>query len=138
MDAHTCNHPLVPHTVWWMPTDGGPPIPMERGFDNLEDAHRFADKIIRGNSDRMSWLKIFRSDNESYTCYHWESPRKESPVETQKVKLEVDMEPLKEAFDNVALGFKDQGRAINRLKISQLLISLVVAADALAHLIASF
>lgn len=134
MEAHLCNHPLVPHTVWWMPDDDGPPVPMERSFDTLEDAEFFAHKIIRTNKDRMSWLKIFRSDNESYTCYRWEND-KEKPVETQKVKLEVDMEPLKSAFDNVALGFTNQGRSITKLWVFQGVTAGLVIFDLITRLL---
>lgn len=135
MDAHTCNHPLVPHTVWWWPNDGGY-VPMSRTFDNLEDADHFAQKIIRSNDERISWLKIFRADNESYTCYRWDNPKEnQTKPSEQKVKLEVDMEPMKEAFDNISLGFKNHGKAIRKLRAMQYALGLGLLADGLVHLL---
>lgn len=134
MEAHLCNHPNVPHTVWWWPFDETI-APSSRTFDDLEDADLFAQKIIRSNTERINWLKIFRADNESYTCYTWENPKKEK-MDAQEVKLEVDMAPFKEVFDNVAQGFADQGKTINRLKISQTIVSLILVVDMLGHLLA--
>lgn len=128
MDAHTCNHPLVPHTVWWWPIDETI-APLSRTFDNLEDADHFAQKIIRSNTDRISWLKIFRADNESYTCYMWESEKEKVMADTQNVKLEVDMEPLKEAFDNISLGFTNHGKAIRQLRLQQVVLSVFLIGD---------
>lgn len=115
MEAHTCNHPLVPHTVLY---SLGERADVSRPFSDLEGADQFAQKIIRQNSARLKWLKVFRGDNESYTCFYWQRPY-EVPVENQKVKLEVDMEPLQSAFDSVATGFKEQGKRIKWLTISQ-------------------
>lgn len=125
MEAHTCNHPLVPHTVEYSVGSGS----TRRPFDDLESADAFAQKIIRQNaSKRLVWLKIFRSDNESYVCFRWDNPKKENTtVEPQEtVKLEVDMEPLKEAFDNVAQGFKEQGQSIRRLQFFQGILATAV------------
>jgi len=123
-EAHTCNHPLVPHTVWyWLNGQKSEDGPVTRGFETLEAADIFAQKILRQNPKRLAWLKIFRSDNESYTCFRWDNPKKELSVEEQKVKLEVDMEPLKLAFDNVATGFAEQGKSIRRLWLSQVVLA---------------
>lgn len=135
MESHICNHPLVPHTVWyWLtgqrPEDG----PAYRSFDNLEDADIFAQKILRQNAERLSWMKIFRADNEAYTCFYWEN-KKEKAVDNETVKLEVDMEPLKEAFDNVALGFKEQGRSIRLLWGSQVGLAILVFGDILTRVL---
>lgn len=128
MDAHLCNHPKVPHTVIWCSEIKGAPSHMDRPFEDLEDALTFSHKIIRQNKDHLTWLKIYRSDNELYSCFVWEKP-KEDKVEVGKVKLEIDMEPLASAFENVAEGFKNQGRAIKRLTISQTVLGLTITID---------
>lgn len=132
MEAHLCNHPKVPHTVWWWPHDEVV-APSSRTFDDLEDADHFAQRLIRSNNERIDWLKIFRSDNESYTCYTWKNT-KEDKLDAQQVKLEVDMAPFQEVFDNVAKGFEEQGKAILRLKISQAITIVLLVLDAVGHL----
>lgn len=45
------------------------------------------------------------------------------------VKVEVDMEPLKLAFENVALGFTEQGTAIRRLKLSNIVLAALLVGN---------
>lgn len=119
MEAHLCNHPTVPHIVWYASIVGAKDSSVKRAFENLEDAELFAQKILRQNSNGLAWLKIHRSDNPLYCCYVWERAKTpEDLKEDNTVKIEVDIEPLKAAFDNIALGFKDQGKAIQKLGIS--------------------
>lgn len=133
MDAHLCNHPKVPHTVEWSFMDKSDIPRISDGlFENLEEAQPFAQKIIRQNKDHLSWLKIYRTDNELYSCFVWEAPRT-AKVESQKVQLEVDMEPLASAFENVAIGFTRQGNSIKKLQISQIILALTVAVDILTR-----
>lgn len=134
MEAHVCNHPKVRHTVEYHIGDAKPETAtVLREFDDLENADNFAQKIIRQTTGRLSWLKIYRSDNESYVCFRWDNPKGESNMTDNTVKLEVDMDPLKEAFDNVALGFKEQGKSIRRLWIYQGIVSAILSADLLWH-----
>lgn len=137
MEAHICNHPLVPHTVIWWGFEDDPMSSQTRRWDTLEEADLFAQRIIRSNPERLETLQIHRSDNASYVCYTWESPEKGTPVvkNEAKVTMEVDMEPFKEVFDNVAKGFADQGKAITRLKISQAITIILLVVDAIGHLI---
>lgn len=74
MTGEACQHPNEPHTVWYMPLDGGPPIPEQRRWDNRADALAFAERGIEkyAGTGKLAWVKIFRSDNESYTCFRWE------------------------------------------------------------------
>lgn len=123
MDAHTCNHPLVAHRVTYSLGKAS----VSKDFNDLEEAEIFAQKILRQNKGRLRWLKVNRADNDSYVCFRWDNPDKEQVVaEVQKVKLEVDMEPLKSAFDNVAEGFADQGRSIKKLKAMQVVFAAAV------------
>lgn len=39
------------------------------------------------------------------------------------VKLEVDMEPLKKAFENVSTGFKEQGQSIRKLQLTNIVLA---------------
>lgn len=133
MDAHTCNHPSVSHTVSWHLVDSEDSANPSKTFGHLEDADIFAQKILRQNKDRLLWLKIYRADNETYTCFVWNiPPRKKDDMaesEDMKVKLEVDMEPLASAFENVALGFKNQGASIKRLTYGQAILGTAVLID---------
>lgn len=134
MEAHTCNHPKVPHTViWWVETRG-PRAPSTREFDDLEAADIFAQKLIRQHKDVSAWLKIYRTDNEFYVCFNWDNFKKEMGVAGDNtVKLEVDMEPMKEAFDNIALGFKNQGTSIAKLWVFQGITAGLVITDLIAR-----
>lgn len=125
MDAHICNHPKVRHTVIYRLGKGE----VAREFPDLEDANEFAQKILRQNSSRLNWLKIFRSDNELYCCFVWESPKQKESIAEEKVKLEIDMEPLASAFENVALGFKNQGSSIKKLWFSQAILASLLVID---------
>lgn len=120
MEAHTCNHPLVAHTVSY--SLGSKHV--VRAFNDLEDADAFAQKVLRQDTARLKSLKIYRSDNESYICFQWEKDGATQSDET--VKLEVDMNPLKEAFDNVATGFGEQGKAIRSLQILSVVVLFLV------------
>lgn len=71
-----CDHADQPHTVYVGVEDGGPPVPIAHKFDNQEDALEFAGAI---NRTRVWLIKVFRSDNESYTCYRW-APDPEEPA----------------------------------------------------------
>ena len=65
-----CLHLEQPHTVWWMHEDIDPiPVPLEARFDNRADAIERARALSENPS--VEWIKIFRSDNESYTCWRW-------------------------------------------------------------------
>lgn len=125
MEAHTCNHPKVPHTVVWWPNDGDH-IPTSRGFDDLEDADHFTQKLIRTSSERIGRLKIARTDNETYVCYTWENPEKKNVADAGNIKMEIDMEPMKDVFDNISLGFENHGKAIRGLRMSQAAIGFAL------------
>lgn len=74
LDVGTCEHPDQPHTVWYWVEDGGPPVPNSATFDNLADALRYAEPGSRSASAYLlRWIKVFRSDNEAYTCWRWEN-----------------------------------------------------------------
>lgn len=134
MEAHICNHPKVPHTVTWMgDDDGSSPAPFSRTFDDLEDADIFSQKIIRSNTERISWLKISRADNETFVCYTWTNS-KEKKASEESVKLQIDMEPFKDVFDNISLGFQNHGKAIRRLRVSQTIVTLAL----ILHMVAEW
>ncbi len=69
-----CIHGTRPHTVMYWLADGGPPVPMIARFDSQPDAVDFAERCIQKDNPILRWIKIFRSDNESYTCWRWENP----------------------------------------------------------------
>lgn len=74
-----CQHPGQEHTVWWMWDTldlGGHPIPDQARFDTREEAVTFAERGVAKQKDdpRFLWVKVFRSDNETYTCWRWERP----------------------------------------------------------------
>lgn len=134
MEAHLCNHPKVPHAVEYKV--GEAVATVSRDFENLEDADIFAQKIIRQNPGRLRWLKIYRSDNSRYSCFFWENPEKERDMaSTQKVQLEVDMEPLASTFENIGIGFKEQGKSIRLLWGMQSAIGILIAGDIIARII---
>ena len=68
-----CAQADQPHTVWWWNSAeadaGGPPVPLSAGFDNQADALDAAEKLV--GKPGISWVKVFRSDNENYTCWRW-------------------------------------------------------------------
>ena len=76
-----CKHPNRPHTVWWWeqdaPIDHFIPVPLEARYDNRADAVAAAiklrDDVEAGRRSPLvvKWIKVFRSDNESYTCWRW-------------------------------------------------------------------
>lgn len=76
-----CQHADLPHTVWWWekdaPDDCFIPVPLEARFDNRADAVAAATKLRddveagRRSPLVVKWIKVFRSDNESYTCWRW-------------------------------------------------------------------
>jgi hypothetical protein len=116
MEAHTCNHPMVAHTVEYLLQSNSTkqPASVVTHFNDLEDADHFAQKIIRQNAGRLTSLKISRADNPAYSCFVWDNPRRDV-VDVEKVKLEVDMEPLKSAFETVNQGFKEVRTSIRNL-----------------------
>lgn len=74
-----CVHGDRPHTVMYWLADGGPSIPMIASFDSQPEAITFAESGINQNNPILRWIKIFRSDNESYTCWRWENPMPYNP-----------------------------------------------------------
>ncbi len=80
-----CKHPDEPHTVmWWDFNLNDPhqlrydiPMPMSTRFDNRDDAveaaTRIRDDVEAGRRSPLQtdWIKVFRSDNENYTCWRW-------------------------------------------------------------------
>jgi hypothetical protein len=103
-----CDHHDEPHTVWWMEDDGGPPVPMERVFDDQADALQFAGFLKRdgkpeGPPKTLLWVKVFRSDNESYTCYQWSAPKPAfEPDETVRIE-QLPPRPARD-FSSVLVG----------------------------------
>lgn len=69
-----CAHEDQSHTVMYWVEDGGPPIPMMAKRDTLEKTLAFAHSGIKQDNVLLRWIKIYRSDNEGYTCWRWENP----------------------------------------------------------------
>lgn len=72
-----CKHPNKPHTIWWWIEDKNDPVPVPYSskFDNRKDAMTIVNEWISGPPHvSFRWVKVFRSDNENYTCFHWENP----------------------------------------------------------------
>jgi hypothetical protein len=80
----TCEFADQPHTVWWdecndedLAMSMQAVFPMGAKFDTRAEAVAAAEKIRddveagRRDPTRTSWIKVFRSDNESYTCWRW-------------------------------------------------------------------
>jgi hypothetical protein len=62
-----------------MVEDGDPiPVPRELRFDDRADAVAAAEKLTK--NPQMEWVKVFRSDNESYTCWRWTTPTPPRPA----------------------------------------------------------
>jgi hypothetical protein len=86
-NGHTvvdCTHEDQPHTVWWDECNDDDlaisilaTFPMSVKFDTRAEAVAAAEKIRddveggRRDPTRTSWIKVFRSDNESYVCWRW-------------------------------------------------------------------
>lgn len=82
MSMDACKHSDAPHTVWWWEQ---PPahasmsafVPCGRRYDNRADAVAFAtrlrDDVEAGRISPLvvKWIRVFRSDNEVYTCWRW-------------------------------------------------------------------
>jgi hypothetical protein len=74
-----CQHADQPHTMRWWDREGEliTPYPASARFDNHDDAIAAAvmmrDDIEAGRLSpvRFPWIKVFRLDNESYTCWHY-------------------------------------------------------------------
>ncbi len=68
-----CEHADQPHTVWWSNRaesgTGGPPACASASFHHQTDALDAAKKLV--DNPEITWVKVFRSDNESYTCWRW-------------------------------------------------------------------
>lgn len=93
-DELACQHPRREHRVWWWVEDGDPiPVPREAVFDNRADA---MDAVIQALTDpplHLRWVKVFRSDNESYTCFRWTNP--EPWPQPEPLKVPVPASPRK-------------------------------------------
>lgn len=75
MSESTCQHPHREHRVWWWVEDGDPvPAPREALFDSRADAMKVVDQALAGPPLHLRWVKVFRADNESYTCFRWSNP----------------------------------------------------------------
>lgn len=69
-----CEHPQQRHTVWYWVEDGDPvPAPRSATFDNLDDALQFAQSGVDQEHPALRWVKVFRADNEAYTCARWDA-----------------------------------------------------------------
>jgi hypothetical protein len=81
-----CQHADEPHMVyWWNDAEfasGGPPVPLAAQFDNRADALAAAQKLV--GKQNVSWVKVFRSDNENYTCWRWEQPAADQDEQTER------------------------------------------------------
>jgi hypothetical protein len=82
-----CEDPKEPHTLWWWVDDPNDhvPAPYSRQFDNLQDAENAIRDIPLRYLKQIAWMKLFRSDNESYTCGWWDNPSP-SPIEKEAPK----------------------------------------------------
>lgn len=127
-----CRHPDSPHTVMYWLNDGGPPIPMTARFDNVEDARQFAESGIDQDNSLLRWVKIFRSDNESYTCYQWDNPVAEAKNLT--VKVDVDSKEFVGAMNRVRTRLSKYDRSIRNLWIGQMIVSTAVLIHVAEHL----
>lgn len=76
MSALTCKDSDKPHTLWyWIEDPNDPaPAPYSLLFDDRLDALDHAAAITTNPINELRWVKIFRSDNETYTCYRWNNP----------------------------------------------------------------
>jgi hypothetical protein len=93
-----CEHPDVPHTVWWSDSNEDDwaismlsTFPASATFDTRDEAvaaaERIRDDVEGGRRDptRTTWIKVFRSDNESYTCWRWPlGPAPSQPKEEER------------------------------------------------------
>lgn len=129
MDAQICNHPDESHTVWYWLDDGGPPIPMSARLDNVREARRFADRIIAQNNTQLRWIKIFRTDNEAYTCFRWENP----VTSSNSIKVNVDTTAFSSTFKTVADRFDRHWKAIKILMVNQLILAIVFLVHFVSH-----
>ena len=78
-----CEFADQPHTLWLWDTRGEEhlPVPVSAHFDNYADAQERFERLTTTQPAWLSWVKVFRSDNESYECLHWERPR---PISTPR------------------------------------------------------
>lgn len=78
--SFNCKHEFWEHTVWWWvnyPNHTTIPVPHSAKFDNRAEAIEAVRTMIEDPSPSLRWIKVFRSDNETYTCYRWENPEEE-------------------------------------------------------------
>jgi hypothetical protein len=100
-EIEVCRHPDEPHTVWWMRDDEPDmPVPLEAKYDNLEDARPHAENLTK--NPHVEWVKIFRSDNEGYTCWRWNRPERRDLSDTE-AHIHVEGESRAE-FDEAVQG----------------------------------
>lgn len=71
-----CRHPNRPHTLWWWDDRDAAhmPAPMSVTYDGRADAVSAAEIITADPPPGLHWVKVFRADNEVYTCWRWNRP----------------------------------------------------------------
>jgi hypothetical protein len=75
--SSNCKHKDQPHTAWYWVEDGAAvPFPYTVKFDNWYDMMEIVGTFVaeNGENSRLRWIKGFRSDNETYTCFRWSNP----------------------------------------------------------------
>lgn len=80
-DGSRCKDHNKPHILWYMLEDPNDPVPAPYSLtydtqqDALDTARVLIDKTIsHPQRSALLWLKVFRADNEAYTCFIWHRP----------------------------------------------------------------
>lgn len=95
-----CKHRGQPHSVWYMLDDPNAPFPYPNmlTYDTQQEALDLARVIIdktiaRPHESLLLWIKVFRSDNEAYTCFRWERPSYLPPTPSYRQPQDTGSEP---------------------------------------------
>jgi hypothetical protein len=106
-----CKHQDHPHTLWYWLNDDNDPflVPYVLHYDDMHDAVEAANIIISKTlrypeNSVLTWVKVFRSDNEEYECYRWERDLARFPLPNRT-------EPPERTMQNASERADDQGRS---------------------------
>lgn len=72
LENRRCKYWLARHTVWYWLEDGASvPAPYSFTFTNQQDAVVWAQGMTKNAPVQLRWIKVFKSGNTSYMCWHW-------------------------------------------------------------------
>lgn len=114
-DGSPCKDADKPHILWYMLDDQNDPVPVPYSltYDTQQDALDMVRVIIdktvaRPHESLLIWAKVFRADNEAYTCFQWNRPSSLPPTPSYR------QEPPEVTMQIVSAKTDTRGRSLWR------------------------